>query len=557
MKAWIAIALSILLPAAAHADSCPEQTAAHSSQLKVLAEQVARWDDAYHRQGRSPVSDELYDQARARLEHWQRCGKEGTANPLRGAQGPIQHPVAQTGLRKLASDRDVGQWMASRNDLWIQPKVDGVAVTLLYRAGRLQQVISRGDGDTGQDWAAQAARIDAIPKHLSEQAEIILQGELYLQVQNHVQAKHGSSTARSTVSGLMARQDLQQTQADTIGLFVWDWPNGPAEMQQRLDGLVQMGFHDSRTYSQKAGNIADARRWREQWYRNPLPFATDGVVLRQGQRPAGERWRAEPPHWAAAWKHPASEALALVEAVEFSIGRTGRITPLLRLQPVNLDDRTIRGVSVGSLERWQQLDIRPGDQVAIRLAGQTIPKLESVVLQATIRSPLTTPNSDDYHALSCLRPSEGCTSQFHARLSWLSGKQALNLHGIGAGTWEKLLEAQHLDGLLDWLHLSEEQLLAVPGIGAKSATTLVQRFAEARQRPFHDWLRALGAPVNPDNLAAENWAQLHQRSLGDWQALPGIGPTRATQLQAFFQHEEIVALADQLGEAGVDGFQRQ
>ena len=224
---------------------------------------------------------------------------------------------------------------------------------------------------------------------------------------------------------------------------------------------------------------------------------------------------------------------------------------------MKLDDRSIRVVSVGSLQRWQQLDIRPGDQVAIRLAGQTIPKLESVVLQTATRSPLDIPHSDDYHALSCLRISPGCASQFHARLSWLSGKQALNLHGIGAGTWEKLLEAQQLDGLLDWLHLGEEQLLAVPGIGPRGARTLSQGFVEARQRPFRDWLRALGAPLNPDNLAADNWIQLHQRSLSDWQALPGIGPTRAAQLQAFFQHEEILALADRLGEAGVDGFQRQ
>ncbi len=558
MKICIAASLSALLSAVSLADDCPRPTASQSQQLDELAAQVAKWDDAYHRQGHSPVSDELYDQARARLENWQRCQvNTPAADPLSGTGGPIAHPVVQTGLRKLADERAVSQWMASRDGVWIQPKVDGVAVTLRYRGGRLQQVISRGDGKTGQDWTSRAERVTAIPKRLADNGELILQGELYWRRPAHTQAKQGGASARSTVAGLMARQALSDEQAAGIGLFVWDWPNGPTDMHQRLDRLVQLGFQDSRTYSQPVAEPSDAGRWRERWYRSPLPFATDGVVLRQGQRPGGERWRAEPPHWAAAWKYPASEALALVEAVEFSIGRTGRITPLLRLQPVKLDDRSIRVVSVGSLQRWQQLDIRPGDQVAIRLAGQTIPKLESVVLQTATRSPLDIPHSDDYHALSCLRASPGCASQFHARLSWLSGKQALNLHGIGAGTWEKLLEAQQLDGLLDWLNLGEEQLLAVPGIGPRGARTLSQGFAEARQRPFRDWLRALGAPVNPDNLAADNWIQLHQRSLSDWQALPGIGPTRAAQLQAFFQHEEILALADRLGEAGVDGFQRQ
>lgn len=556
MRAWIAIAFSVLLCATVHADDCPAQTATHSRQVAELTAQVAHWDDAYNRQGRSLISDELYDQARARLEHWQRCSNEVTrSDPLSGTQGDVQHPVAQTGLRKLADERGVAQWMANRDDLWIQPKVDGVAVTLHYEDGDLKQVISRGDGNSGQDWTPQATRIAAIPKQLNDGGTLILQGELYLQRPGHVQASEGGAAARSTVAGFMARQELQEEQAASIGLFVWDWPNGPADTQQRLDRLARMGFQASRTYSQPVAKLTDVQRWREQWYRNPLPFATDGVVLRQGQRPSSDRWRAEPPHWAAAWKYPASETLALVEAVEFSIGRTGRITPLLRLQPVKLDDRTIRVVSAGSLERWRQLDIRPGDQVAIRLAGQTIPKLESVVLQSTVRPPLEIPNSDDYHALSCLRAAPACTSQFHARLTWLSGKQALNLHGIGAGTWQKLLEAQHIDGLLDWLQLGEEQLLAVPGIGPRGATLLSKRFAEARQRAFHDWLRALGAPMNPDNLAAQSWVQLHQRTLADWQALPGIGPTRAAQLQAFFQHNDIVALAEQLGEAGVAGFQ--
>nr|WP_288467314.1 NAD-dependent DNA ligase LigB [uncultured Pseudomonas sp.] len=556
MNAWIAVCISLLLPAAALADACPPQTPAHDRQIAELAAQIAQWDDAYHRQGRSLVSDELYDQARARLEQWQRCRNDaGAANPLSGAGGPVQHPVAQTGLRKLADERAVEQWMASRDDLWIQPKVDGVAITLRYEGGQLRQVVSRGDGNSGQDWTHQAAQIAAIPKQLSEHGELILQGELYLKRPGHVQAREGSAAARSTVAGLMARQQLQQDQAASIGLFVWDWPNGPSDMQQRLEGLGRMGFEDSSVYSQSIGTPNEAQYWREQWYRNPLPFATDGVVLRQGQRPSSERWRAEPPHWATAWKYPANEALALVEAVDFSIGRTGRITPLLRLQPVKLDDRTIRVVSAGSLERWRQLDIRPGDQVAIRLAGQTIPQLESVVLQSATRPVLEIPHEDDYHALSCLRASPACASQFHARLTWLSGKQALNLTGIGAGTWQKLLAAQHLDGLLDWLHLDSEKLMAVPGIGPQGARALGQRFAEARQRPFHDWLRALGAPVNPDSLAADSWRQMQQRNLADWQTLAGIGPTRATRLQAFFQHEDIVALAEQLGEAGVAGFQ--
>lgn len=553
MKTWIAVAL--FFPLAALAAECPQPTAAHKRQLAELAAQVASWDDAYHRQGRSLVSDDLYDQARARLQHWQGClGDTPVASPLQGAGGPVHHPISQTGLRKLADERAVTRWLASRQGVWIQPKVDGVAVTLVYRGGHLHQVISRGDGNSGQDWTAQARRIDAVPAALSDPGDMVLQGELYLKRPAHIQASQGGAAARSTVAGLMARHDLPEADARRIGLFVWDWPNGPQAIQDRLDRLETLGFADSRRFSQAIGSAAEAGQWREHWYRHPLPFATDGVVLRQGLRPAGERWRAEPPHWAAAWKYPVSEVLALVHEVEFSIGRTGRITPLLRLEPVKLDDRTIRVVSVGSLERWQRLDVRPGDQVAIRLAGQTIPQLDSVVVHAADRRPLQVPRSEDYHALSCLRAAPGCASQFHARLTWLSGKQALNLPGVGAGAWQRLLDAHQVDDLLDWLALDEQQLLEVPGIGRQNAANLATRFAEARRRPFTDWLRALGIPVSPTDLAATDWQQLQQRSQAEWQRLPGIGPGRAAQLQAFFQHEEMAALATRLRAAGVEGF---
>src|SRR5690606_37512424 len=132
------------------------------------------------------------DQSRARLEQWRACFPDAgitSGRPLRGAGGPVAHPVPQTGLAKLRDEAAVAAWMAGRDDLWIQPKVDGVAVTLIYRDGRLRQAISRGDGRSGQDWTARALRIDAIPRQLPRRDELILQGELYWRAPDHVQAR--------------------------------------------------------------------------------------------------------------------------------------------------------------------------------------------------------------------------------------------------------------------------------------------------------------------------------------------------------------------------------
>ncbi|MDX1724690.1 MAG: NAD-dependent DNA ligase LigB [Pseudomonas sp.] len=558
MKARLTLLLLIALTLDAWAAPCPDWPAAQAkAEIAALGAQVAAWDQAYHRRGVSLVADEVYDQARARLEQWRSCFAGIGAplpDPLAGSAGRIAHPVAQTGLRKLADSAAVRDWMATREDLWIQPKVDGVAVTLVYRAGLLQQAISRGDGRHGQDWTAQARRLPAIPQRLPTPHDLTLQGELYWRLPRHVQAETRGLGARGRVAGLLARHSLGEADAAGIGLFVWDWPDGPAEMRERLQRLDAMGFADSQRFSQPIGDFNQASHWREHWYRSALPFASDGVVLRQGNRPLAGRWQAEPPHWAAAWKYPLSQALAVVQAVGFRIGRSGRITPVLRLQPIRLDQRRIEFVSLGSLQRWRTLDIRPGDQVAIQLAGLTIPRLDSVVWRSQQRPVIEAPQADDYHPLSCWRATPACTSQFRARLAWLSGKQGLALPGVGPGTWDKLLQAQQLDGLLDWLTLSAVQLGAVPGLGPRSAGKLEQSFALARQRPFADWLRALGLPPSGVAPLADNWDELVQRSSGEWQRQPGIGPSRAAQLQAFFRHPEVQALRERLRTAGVEGF---
>ncbi len=553
MKALIAGLLLLSNPLWA---ACPDWPAPRAAlEISALAQQLRAWDDAYHRQGQSPVADELYDQASATLQHWRSCFATASpppGNPLSTSSGPLRHPVAQTGLRKLADQRAAARWIAQRKDLWIQPKVDGVAVSLVYRQGRLQQLISRGDGRSGQDWTAVARQLPAIPAQLPRPLDVILQGELYWRLPGHIQHRAGSLGARSKVAGLLARQALTAEEAAGIGLFVWDWPDGPEQMQDRLEQLGALGFADSQRFSQPIRTPREAVQWRERWYNSALPFASDGVVLRQGQRPSAARWQAEPPHWAVAWKYPASQTVAVVQAVDFRIGRSGRITPVLRVQPVILDDRRIEYVSAGSLHRWRALDIRPGDQVVIRLSGLTIPTLDRVLWRTQQRAELHVPDATVYHPLSCWRLSAACASQFRARLAWLSGKQGLALPGVGPGTWEKLLRAQQVHSLSDWLQLSTEQLSRVPGLGPRSAASLRQSFDLARERPQHRWLRAIGVPSQV-KLDAD-WDTLALRSRADWQRQPGIGPKRAAQLQAFFQHPEVQALRAQLRDAQIAGF---
>ncbi|PKA70748.1 DNA ligase (NAD+) [Pseudomonas baetica] len=539
----------------AHAD-CPKWPATQAkTEITALQKQIDQWDDAYHREGRSLIADELYDQSRLQLSEWRACFKlPATIEAVRTASGPVAHPVAHTGLDKLHKAEAVQAWLRDRKEVWVQPKVDGVAVTLIYRDGLLQQAISRGDGVSGQDWTASARKIGAIPQRLKQPLDLLVQGELYWRLTEHIQAQAGSVNARATVAGLMGRKSLSAEQADGIGLFVWDWPQGPADLSERLSTLAALGFTATERYSHRVSQFADAQKWREHWYRSPLPFATDGVVLRQSQRPPAERWQAHAPYWAVAWKYPFAQALAEVRKVNFKIGRTGRITPVLELNPVMLDDREIKRVSASSFKRWQALDIRPGDQVAISLAGLTIPRLDSVVLRSIDRAHMDIPSADDFHALSCWQPTPGCESQFLARLTWLSGKQGLAMQHVGRGTWEKLLETGRLSNLLDWLALDAPELANIAGFGERSSARLMHSIHNARQRPFAQWLKALGLPPTGQAQLPDSWQALVQRDTEQWQAEAGIGPGRAAQLSAFFRDPQVLALSEILHAAGIDGF---
>lgn len=547
--------MTLLLSAlalSAWASECPDERRIH---IDSLAEQIRRWDDSYHRLGQSPVSDELYDQARQRLDQWRQCAPQSEADkPLASSRGNQPHPVAHTGLEKLLDEQAVGTWLGTRQDVWIQPKVDGVAVSLVYRQGRLSQLISRGDGILGHDWSASARKIPGIVQQLPEPIDLVLQGELYWRLVDHVQSAQGGLNARSKVAGLLNRRHLDDAEAAGIGLFVWAWPDGPASFSERLNTLARWGFTDTQRYSHPIRHISEAAHWRLYWHTHPLPFASDGVVLHQASRAPAERWQTSTPYWAVAWKYPTAKALALVRKVLFKIGRTGRITPVLELEPVRLDDRQISRVSAGSLKRWQALDIRPGDQVSISLAGQVIPRLDQVILRSATRVDLPVPDPGDYHALSCWQLDPGCEEQLLARLTWLSSSQGLALPHMGRETWNVLIQAGLIAGFLDWLTLDAAELANIDGLGDLSRARILDSLHSARQRPFAQWLKALGVPPSARNNLIGGWHTLAARDTQAWLATDGIGPGRAAQLSAFFRDPQVQALAETLRVAGIDGF---
>lgn len=232
MKVWMAILIGILCWQSSVWAVCPAWSPARAQEeISRLQQQIKQWDDDYWKEGKSEVEDGVYDQLSARLTQWQRCfGSEPRDVMMPPLNGAVMHPVAHTGVRKMVDKNALSLWMRERSDLWVQPKVDGVAVTLVYRDGKLNKAISRGNGLKGEDWTQKVSLISAVPQTVSGPlANSTLQGEIFLQREGHIQQQMGGINARAKVAGLMMRQDDSDT-LNSLGVFVWAWPDGPQLM---------------------------------------------------------------------------------------------------------------------------------------------------------------------------------------------------------------------------------------------------------------------------------------------------------------------------------------
>ena len=540
---------------------CPTWNKAQAiREVSVLDAQLARWDKTYYFQGISQVDDDIYDHLLQQRALWRGCFPQWVSAEVPASSEtpdfPLRHPVVHTGLIKLANIQAVMHWISQRNNLWIQPKIDGVAVTLIYQNGRLSSAISRGNNTQGEDWTAHALNLKGIPRQIrTERSRLVVQGELFWRMENHIQRRDGGQNARSKVAGAMVSRALSSEAIDRIEFWLWEWPDGPEDMADRITQLKAMGFTYGTDNTRPVASFEDANRWYQHWFNTVLPFARDGVVIRQGNRPAGGLWITKPPLWVAAWKYPAENIIAEVQSIDFNVGRTGRISAVVNVKPVKLDDKWIRRISLGSPARWRQWDIHPGDRVSLTLAGQAVPQINQVIWRLEQRIDVVAPDENRYHALSCWTAAQGCEQQFVSRLDWLSGKQGLNLKDIGPKTWQALVASGKVTDMTSWLSLSAEDLNSVPGLGQVTAQKVYQQFVSARAKGIEKWLPALGFTFIPaKDWGTLDWAMLQERSYDDWLSDGHLGKKGAAQAYEFIHHPQVVLFAQRLKAMGIAGF---
>ncbi|WP_089622365.1 NAD-dependent DNA ligase LigB [Escherichia coli] len=559
MKVWMAILIGILCWQSSVWAVCPAWSPARAQEeISRLQQQIKQWDDDYWKEGKSEVEDGVYDQLSARLTQWQRCfGSEPRDVMMPPLNGAVMHPVAHTGVRKMVDKNALSLWMRERSDLWVQPKVDGVAVTLVYRDGKLNKAISRGNGLKGEDWTQKVSLISAVPQTVSGPlANSTLQGEIFLQREGHIQQQMGGINARAKVAGLMMRRDDSDT-LNSLGVFVWAWPDGPQLMSDRLKELATAGFTLTQTYTRAVKNADEVARVRNEWWKAELPFVTDGVVVRAAKEPESRHWLPGQAEWLVAWKYQPVAQVAEVKAIQFAVGKSGKISVVASLAPVMLDDKKVQRVNIGSVRRWQEWDIAPGDQILVNLAGQGIPRIDDVVWRGAERTK-PTPPENRFNSLTCYFASDVCQEQFISRLVWLGAKQVLGLDGIGEAGWRALHQTHRFEHIFSWLLLTPEQLQNTPGIAKSKSAQLWHQFNLARKQPFTRWVMAMGIPLTRAALNASDersWSQLLFSTEQFWQQLPGTGSGRARQVIEWKENAQIKKLGSWLAAQQITGFE--
>ncbi|EFM2071911.1 NAD-dependent DNA ligase LigB [Escherichia coli] len=559
MKVWMAILISILCWQSSVWAVCPAWSPARAQEeISRLQQQIKQWDDDYWKEGKSEVEDGVYDQLSARLTQWQRCfGSEPRDVMMPPLNGAVMHPVAHTGVRKMVDKNVLSLWMRERSDLWVQPKVDGVAVTLVYRDGKLNKAISRGNGLKGEDWTQKVSLISAVPQTVSGPlANSTLQGEIFLQREGHIQQQMGGINARAKVAGLMMRQGNSDT-LNSLAVFVWAWPDGPQLMTDRLKELATAGFTLTQRYTRAVKNADEVARVRNEWWKAKLPFVTDGVVVRGAKEPESRHWLPGQAEWLVAWKYQPVAQVAEVKAIQFAVGKSGKISVVASLAPVMLDDKKVQRVNIGSVRRWQEWDIAPGDQILVSLAGQGIPRIDDVVWRGAERTK-PTPPENRFNSLTCYFASDVCQEQFISRLVWLGSKQVLGLDGIGEAGWRALHQTHRFEHIFSWLLLTPEQLQNTPGIAKSKSAQLWHQFNLARKQPFTCWVMAMGIPLTRAALNASDersWSQLLFSTEQFWQQLPGTGSGRARQVIEWKENAQIKKLGSWLAAQQITGFE--
>ena len=460
-------------------------------------------------------------------------------------------------------------------------KIDGLSISLTYEKGILVAGATRGDGSIGENITENLKRVKDIPLTLPEELDITVRGECYMprasfdQV-NQARQENGEpefANPRNAAAGTLRQLDTAVVAKRNLATFLYQEasPSTRDSQEKVLKHLEQLGFvvNPKRILAESIDEIWDFIQEVGQ-ERDNLPYDIDGVVIKvndlAGQEELGFTVKA--PKWAVAYKFPAEEKEAQLLSVDWTVGRTGVVTPTANLTPVQLAGTTVSRATLHNVDYIAEKDIRKGDTVIVYKAGDIIPAVLRVVESKRVSEekldiPSNCPSCDshllhfeDEVALRCINPR--CPAQIMEGLIHFASRDAMNITGLGPSIVEKLFAANLVKDVADIYRLKEEDFLLLEGVKEKSASKLYQAIQASKENSAEKLLFGLGirhVGSKASQLLLQHFHSIENLAQADPEevaSIESLGSVIAQSLQTYFATEGSKILLDELKEAGVN-----
>ena len=460
-------------------------------------------------------------------------------------------------------------------------KIDGLSISLTYEKGILVAGATRGDGSIGENITENLKRVKDIPLTLPEELDITVRGECYMprasfDLVNQARQENGEpefANPRNAAAGTLRQLDTAVVAKRNLATFLYQEasPSTRDSQEKVLKHLEQLGFvvNPKRILAESMDEIWDFIQEVGQEREN-LPYDIDGVVIKvndlAGQEELGFTVKA--PKWAVAYKFPAEEKEAQLLSVDWTVGRTGVVTPTANLTPVQLAGTTVSRATLHNVDYIAEKDIRKDDTVIVYKAGDIIPAVLRVVESKRVSEekldiPTNCPSCDsqllhfeDEVALRCINPR--CPAQIMEGLIHFASRDAMNITGLGPSIVEKLFAANLVKDVADIYRLKEEDFLLLEGVKEKSASKLYQAIQASKENSAEKLLFGLGirhVGSKASQLLLQHFHSIENLAQADPEevaSIESLGSVIAKSLQTFFATEGSKILLDELKEAGVN-----
>ncbi|MHC4025087.1 NAD-dependent DNA ligase LigA [Streptococcus sp. KHUD_018] len=460
-------------------------------------------------------------------------------------------------------------------------KIDGLSISLTYEKGILVVGATRGDGSVGENITENLKRVKDIPLTLPEELDITVRGECYMprasfDLVNQARQENGEpefANPRNAAAGTLRQLDTAVVAKRNLATFLYQEasPSTRDSQEKVLKHLEQLGFvvNPNRILAEKIDEIWNFIQEVGQ-ERDNLPYDIDGVVIKvndlAGQEELGFTVKA--PKWAVAYKFPAEEKEAQLLSVDWTVGRTGVVTPTANLTPVQLAGTTVSRATLHNVDYIAEKDIRKDDTVIVYKAGDIIPAVLRVVESKRVSEekldiPTNCPSCDsqllhfeDEVALRCINPR--CPAQIMEGLIHFASRDAMNITGLGPSIVEKLFAANLVKDVADIYRLKEDDFLLLEGIKEKSASKLYQAIQASKENSAEKLLFGLGirhVGSKASQLLLQHFHSIENLAQADPEevaSIESLGSVIAQSLQTYFATEGSKILLDELKEAGVN-----